>query len=83
MYTGYIPATCDRLMMVTVEYARCVVTMGVGSIIDARIRLWSRTRVLERPSVVSAPGKGVEGMQLNASTELQHGQTCTLAICLR
>ena len=44
--------------MVTVEYARCAVTMGVGSIIDARSRLWSRTCVLERPSVVSAPGKG-------------------------
>ena len=43
----------------------------------------SRTRVLERPSIVSALGKGVEGMQLNASTEFQHGQTCTLAICLR
>ena len=57
--------------------------MGVGAITDAHIRLWSRTRVLERPSVVSAPGKGVEGMQLNASTELQHGQMCTLAICLR
>ena len=33
--------------------------MGVGAITDAHIRLWSRTRVLERPSVVSAPGKGV------------------------
>ena len=33
----------------------------VGAITDAHIRLWSRTRVLKRPLVVSAPGKGVWG----------------------
>ena len=46
-------------MVGIVEGSPCAAAMGVGAITDAHIRLWSRTRVLERPSVVSAPGKGV------------------------